>query len=116
MGEPWVVLPIELRSNLELVFEPGVIELRSNLELVFEPGVIVLAKKGEFKERWDCLLTAIDQSDITIRGYGAVLRMRKRDYRNPPYPKGEEWKHGLKLEGCRRILVEGLRIESSGGD
>ena len=101
MGEPWVVLPIELRSNLELVFEPG---------------VIVLAKKGEFKERWDCLLTAIDQSDITIRGYGAVLRMRKRDYRNPPYPKGEEWKHGLKLEGCRRILVEGLRIESSGGD
>ena len=101
MGEPWIVRPIFLRSNLELVFEPG---------------VLVLAKTGEFRERWDCLLTAIDLEDITIRGYGAVLRMRKRDYRNPPYPAGEEWKHGLKIEGGRRIRVEGLRIESSGGD
>jgi hypothetical protein len=101
MGQPWLVRPIFLRSNLELIFEPG---------------VLVLAKKGEFRERWDCLLTAIDKSDITIRGYGAILKMRKRDYRNPPYPEKEEWKHGLKLEGSRRILVEGLRIESSGGD
>ena len=101
MGKPWVVRPIFLRSNLELVFEPG---------------VLVLAKKGEFRERWDCLLSAINLEDITIRGYGAVLRMRKRDYRNPPYPAGEEWKHGIKIEGSRRIRVEGLRIESSGGD
>jgi len=101
MGKAWIVRPIFLRSNLELVFEPG---------------VLVLAKKGEFRERLDCLLTAIDLEDITIRGYGAVLRMRKRDYRNPPYPAGEEWKHGLKIEGSKRIRVEGLRIESSGGD
>ena len=101
MGQPWIVRPIHLRSNLELIFEPG---------------VLVLAKKGEFKERWDCLLTAIGLEDITIRGYGATLRMRKRDYRNPPYPEKEEWKHGLKIEGSRRIHVEGLRIESSGGD
>ena len=100
MGEPWIVRPIRFRGNLELVFEPG---------------VLVLAKKGEFKGRWDCLLTATDQSDITIRGYGAIL-MRKRDYRNPPYPENEEWKHGIKLESCKRILIEGLRIESSGGD
>ena len=101
LGKPWLVRPIFLRSNLELVFEPG---------------VLVLAKKGEFRERWDCLLTAIGLEDITIRGYGAVLRMRKRDYRNPPYPAGEEYKHGIKIEGSRRIRVEGLRIESSGGD
>ena len=101
MGKPWTVRPIFLRSNLELVFEPG---------------VILLAKKGEFRERWDCLLTAIGLEDITIRGYNAVLRMRKRDYRNPPYPAGEEWKHVLKIEGSRRIRVEGLRIQSSGGD
>ena len=101
MGEPWTVRPIFLRSNLELVFEPG---------------VILLAKKGEFRERWDCLLTAIGLEDITIRGHNTVLRMRKRDYRNPPYPAGEEWKHVLKIEGSRRIRVEGLRIQSSGGD
>ena len=101
MGEPWQVRPIMLRSHLELIFEPG---------------VLLLAKKGEFKERWDCLLSAIDQSDITISGYGAILRMRKRDYRSPPYPPNEEWKNVLKGEGCKRIVVEGLRLEGSGGD
>ena len=101
MGEPWTVRPIMLRSHLELVFEPG---------------VVVLAKKGEFKERWDCLFSIIDQSDITIRGSGTILRMRKEDYRNPPYPPKEEWKHVMKGEGARRILLEGLRMESSGGD
>ena len=102
MGKPWIVRPIKLRSNLELVFEPG---------------VLVLAKKGAFKGMQDCLLNADDQSDITIRGYGAVLRMRKRDYRNPPYPKEDGgYRHGLRLWGCKRVLVEGLRIESSGGD
>ena len=42
MNAPWQVRPIFLRSNLELIFEPG---------------VVVLAKKGEFKERLDCLFT-----------------------------------------------------------
>ena len=100
-GAPWIVRPIELRSNLELVFEPG---------------VVVLAKKGEFKERWDCLFSALTKSDITIRGSGTILRMRKEDYRNPPYPPNEEWKHVVKGEGCRRVHLEGLRMESSGGD
>ena len=101
MGSPWIVRPIELRSHLELVFEPG---------------VVVLARKGEFRERWDCLFSAITKSDITIRGSGTILRMRKRDYRNPPYPPKEEWKHVVKGEGVRRIMLEGLRMESSGGD
>jgi parallel beta-helix repeat protein len=101
MGEPWTVLPIKLRSNLELIFEPG---------------VVILAKPGEFKERWDCLFSAIDVEDIKIRGNNTILRMRKEDYRNPPYPPNEEWKHVLQGEGCQRVLVEGLRMESSGGD
>ena len=58
MGEPWTVRPIMLRSHLELVFEPG---------------VIVLAKKGEFKEKWDCLFSIMEQTDITIRGSGTIL-------------------------------------------
>ena len=27
MGQPWIVRPIHLRSNLELIFEPGVLVL-----------------------------------------------------------------------------------------
>jgi polygalacturonase len=100
MGREWVVRPLKLRGNLEIVFEPG---------------VVVLAKKGEFKEGGDSLFSASDASDITLRGYGAALRMRKKDYQNEPYKKAE-WRMVLSFDGCRRIRVEGLRLESSGGD
>jgi hypothetical protein len=100
MGEPWVVRPLQLRSQQEIVFEPG---------------VVVLAKKGEFRGGGDSLFSAVGQSNLVLRGYGATLRMHKRDYQNPPYTKAE-WRMGLALRGCRHVLVEGLRIESSGGD
>ncbi len=100
MGAPWMVRPLTLRSNLELVFEPG---------------VLVLAKQGEFKGKGDSLFRASNQTDITIRGYGATLRMRKKDYQSADYEKAE-WRMGFSFTGCKRILVEGVRVESSGGD
>ena len=100
VGKTWIVRPIMMRSDLELIFEPG---------------VLVLAKKDEFQGGGDALFRAQDKSNITIRGYGATLRMRKKDYQNPPYKKAE-WRMGLAFTGCKRITVEGLRIESSGGD
>jgi polygalacturonase len=99
-GWPWIVRPIKLRSNLEMNFEPG---------------VVVLAKEGEFLGKGDSLFTAADATDIVLRGYGATLRMRKKDYQNPPYAKAE-WRMGIDIVGCERVRVEGLRIESSGGD
>jgi hypothetical protein len=100
MGEPWVVRPLRLRSGQEIVFEPG---------------VVVLAKQGEFMGEGDSLFTASGVSNLTIRGYGATLRMRKRDYQQAPYPKAE-WRMGIALRGCRNVLIEGLRVESTGGD
>ena len=100
VGKPWVTRPLTL---------PG------NQEILFEPGVIVLAREGEFLGGGDSLFRATNVSDITMRGYGATLRMRKTDYQNPPY-KRAEWRMGLSFNGCTHILVEGLRIESSGGD
>jgi polygalacturonase len=100
MGAPWIVRPIRLRSDLELRFEPG---------------VIVLAKAGEFRGTGDSLFTAADVHDLAIYGYGATLRMRKPDYQNPPYDKAE-WRMGINLRGCERVTIEGVRIESTGGD
>jgi parallel beta helix pectate lyase-like protein len=100
MGRPWLVRPIRLRSGLELVLDPG---------------VMLLAKKGEFRGGGDSLLAATEADDITIRGYGAILRMHKTDYENPPYTRAE-WRMGIGLYGCRRVRIEGLRIESTGGD
>lgn len=100
MGEPWIVRPLQLRSDQEILFEPG---------------VLVLAKKAEFQGPGDSLFTAVGQSNLVLRGYGATLRMRKRDYQNAPYKKAE-WRMGIALRGCRNVLVEGLRVESTGGD
>jgi hypothetical protein len=100
VGGPWTVRPIKLRSDLELIFEPG---------------VLVLAKANEFHGGNDCLFAAVEASNLTIRGYGATLRMRKADYQKPPYKKAE-WRMTMSFTACRNVLVEGVRVESSGGD
>lgn len=100
VGEPWIVRPIKLRGHLELVFEPG---------------VVVLAKAGEFKGKGDSLFSVSDAENIRIRGYGATLRMRKADYQSDAYEKAE-WRMTLALRGCTNVTVEGVRLESSGGD
>src|SRR5579883_3495507 len=73
------------------------IQLRGRQEIIFEPGVVMLAKKGE------------------LRGTGAILRMHKPDYQAEPYKKGE-WRMGIAIRGCKNVLIEGLRVESTGGD
>jgi len=100
VGKPWIVTPLTLRSDLELFLEPG---------------VLLLAKRGEFQGGGDSLLAANDAENLIIRGYGATLRMWKEDYQNPPYSKAE-WRMGIRLMGCKNVLIEGVRVESSGGD
>jgi len=100
MGDAWIVRPIHLPSNQEIVVEPG---------------VLILAKKGQFQGPGDSLFTALGQSNLVIRGYGARLRMHKRDYQHSPYKPGE-WRMAIALRGCRHVLIEGLRVESAGGD
>lgn len=98
VGKPWITRPLFGRSDLELVFEPGV-------ELV--------AKKGEFLGTHDALLCFKACSNVVIRG--GTLRMHKADYQKPPY-KRAEWRHALSLLSCRTVTVEGLRAYESGGD
>lgn len=100
VGKEWIVQPIKLAGNQEIVFESG---------------VVVIAKKGEFKGKRDCLFSASGLSNITLRGYGATLRMRKSDYASFKYIKSE-WRHILKFLGCSNVNVLGLRLENSGGD
>ena len=100
VGAPWIVRPILLRGDLDLVFEPG---------------VLILAKEGEFKGKGDSLFGVANAENLTIRGYGATLRMRKKDYQSEAYAKAE-WRMTLSMVGCKNVVVEGLRLESSGGD
>ena len=100
MGEPWITRPLQLLSNQEIVLEPG---------------VVILAKEGEYRGGGDSLFSAVGRSNLVVRGYGATLRMRKREYQQAPYKKAE-WRMGIALRGCRNVLIEGLRVESTGGD
>jgi hypothetical protein len=100
LGKPWVVTPLFLESNREIVFEPG---------------VVLAAREGAFLDPEDAMLTAKEKENITLRGAGASIVMRRQDYLKPPYKKAE-WRHCLQMLGCRNVTVRGLRLASSGGD
>ena len=61
MTKDWIVRPITLVGDQELVLEDG---------------VVITAKRGEYRGGGDTVLTARDISNLTIRGYGATVRMR----------------------------------------
>ena len=100
MSGPWIVDKIDLASDQELIFEPG---------------VVVLAKAGAFQGQGDSLFTAASRKNIRLTGPGATLQMRRADYDAPPYRKAE-WRHVLNLHSCTNITVTGLTLAESGGD
>ncbi|MCB9767015.1 MAG: right-handed parallel beta-helix repeat-containing protein [Candidatus Omnitrophica bacterium] len=100
VGDPWIIRPITLASDQEIYFEPG---------------VMTLAKEGEFLGGGDSSFRGTNIKNVKISGYGATIKMRKTDYMSPPYKKAE-WRMGISINGSENILIEGVRIESSGGD
>jgi Trehalose utilisation/Right handed beta helix region len=91
------------------------IRLRGNQEIVFEKGTVVLAKKGAFLGTGDALFRALAVENLTLRGDGATLAMRKADYHQEPYKKAE-WRHALSVLSSRNVRVLGLELNDSGGD
>ncbi|MFW5866657.1 MAG: right-handed parallel beta-helix repeat-containing protein [Armatimonadota bacterium] len=101
MGSPWIVTPIQLASDQEVIFEEG---------------VEILAKRGEFKGRNDSLFTARDVENVILRGNGATFRMWQEDYDNPELYEKAEWRHCLQLRGATNVEVHDLILRDSGGD
>lgn len=95
MGAEWVIDPVFLASDQELFLEKG---------------VVIAARPGGFPGLGDSLLTADKRRNITIRGYGATLRMQK-----PEYTQGE-WRMCINLGSCANVRVLGLTLRDSGGD
>lgn len=113
MYADWIVQPIKLAGNQEIIFEPG---------------TVVTAKRGEYRGRGDSMFTAQDVENLTIRGYGATFRMWKQDYItglvleqmgwNRWYGQYEkaEWRMTLAIRGSKNVNVLGLTLKDSGGD
>lgn len=100
MGSPWIVRPLFLVSNQELVFEPG---------------TVVEAKRGEFRGTNDSLFTASHKQNITIRADKAVFRMHKQDYIGGGYSYSQ-WRHVFYMMSCDRVTFLGGEMNNSGGD
>lgn len=101
-GHDWIVSPIALRSDLELVFADG---------------VVVRALPGAFHALNDALFAAQNCQDVTLRGEGlARLVMNKQDYQDAAVYKRSEWRHLINIRGCENVRIEQLTLESSGGD
>lgn len=100
VGLPWIVTPVQLASNQELVLEKG---------------VVVLAKRGMFRGKSESLFTAKLLQNVAVTGHGATLRMWREDYAGGDYEKAE-WRHTLSLLSCTHVRISGLTLEDSGGD
>lgn len=100
MGQPWIVMPLHLVSDQEIVFEKG---------------TVVEAKKGEFKGTNDSLLKISLKKNVTLTGHGATLRMHRWDYDKEPYKKAE-WRHVIDIRSSENIKIFGLTLAESGGD
>ena len=93
----------------------------SNQEIVLESGAQLVALKGAFHPKGDCLLSfqGVREYHYPRReedgGKSAHILMRKDDYQSAAYDKSE-WRHGLSLSGCRDVLIQDLTIEKTGGD
>lgn len=103
IGKPWVTATIELRSDLEIVFEDG---------------ALVEAKPGAFVDRISCHFVGRNVRNVTIRGEGSggIIRMRKRDYQDPKRYVHSEHRHCVAFYNGKNIRVENMKLLSSGGD
>lgn len=113
VGKDWIVRPIQLVGDQELVLEPG---------------VVITAQRGAYRGGGDSVLNADNLTNLFIRGYGATVRMQKEDYIvgkvlkdlnwNRWYGQYEkaEWRMALAIRGCVNVKIEGLTLRDSGGD
>ena len=88
---------------------------KTGFELAFERGAELVAKRGAFTNKVVELLVFQKVKDVKLSGYGAAIRMWRCDYARAPYC-WSEWRHAVSLRGVENMVVEGLRIEESGGD
>ena len=103
------------RQAGDWIVEP--VFLRSNLEVVVEDGVTVRALKGAYKNRDDCLFTARGVSNVVLRGEGsALLRMERDAYTDHKAYCFSEWRHTLNILNSANVRVYDLAFRYSGGD
>ncbi len=101
-GSEWIVNPIKLASDQEIIFSDG---------------VVVSAIKGGFPKIGDSLFSSSGGKNIILRGEGnATLQMNKSDYQDKSKYKQGEYRNCIRIGGCENLKIRNLTLKSSGGD
>ena len=134
-GDVVTVGPDPVGQAAWLVGQPLLFQ-RSHQRVVFLPGTLIWAANDTFHGRSDSLFTigAHPQrlapgvpgppslTNLSIVGYGAVWRMRRKDYAKTSADKSNGWysvseyRNGLTVQGCSDVTIEGITIQETGGD
>ena len=117
-GEKRIVID---RQAGDWIIEP--VFLRSNQEIVLEEGVMVRALKGAYKHPNDCLFTARGVSNVVLRGVLPTanyqlptLYMERDAYTDRKSYRFSEWRHTLNILNSANVRVSDLAFRFSGGD
>jgi hypothetical protein len=111
-GDTRIVIPMVSKPWL---IARGLQARRANQTIYLEKGVELLAAEGAFKTLYESLFTFY-ADNITLSGYGATFRMRKKEYQNSSLYAASEWRHTINVRGARNFIIEGLTLKESGGD
>ena len=89
----------------------------SDMVVILQPRAVLEAKRGSFKPEYAPFLDLFNVSQLRIVGYGAAIKMWRADYNDTAkgYAASED-RHGISVERSRNVHIEGLTVDSSGGD
>lgn len=92
----------------------GPIKVASDIEVVFEDRVVIRSKKGAFGKN-DRLFDIENRKNVVMRGQGRVVFMMDQA---STYPHDHEpgQRHTIRIFSSRNIRIENLTVRSSGGD
>jgi len=90
-----------------VLYKTDQLQVPSDIEIFIEPGTIIEANPGFGLHQ--AVFRIVDQQNVRISGYGAVVRMLKSEY------DGES-RHGFAIRGSTNVHVEGIESNDAGGD
>tara|TARA_B100000029_G_scaffold105060_1_gene95650 strand:+ start:958 stop:2295 length:1338 start_codon:yes stop_codon:yes gene_type:complete len=101
MGVPWLI---------------DTIWLTSNQEILLENGVVIESRPGKAFHVDGQLFKIASQKNVTLKGYGATLKMRRDLFASGKPYKRSEHRHAIVVYASRNVKLLGLTIKDAGGD
>ena len=101
MGTPWLI---------------DTVHLASDQEILFEDGVVIESKPGSGFYVDGVLFKCASLQNVTLKGYGATLKMRRDLFTSGKPYKPSEFRHAIIIYASRNVKILGLTIKDAGGD